>query len=208
MSFFNSGAMFDSLWGTLNDPFKDGPEGLIREHKAATRTELGKVVKYYPERNTALVNLFSAGDGVPSEFPVSIQYQGKLPGTGHVYALNPNQLVQVVFAGGITGTTNNQGIIVGTVATDKDHWAARHPMWLQAKNKPGRMVIDTKGDTEGNIELVDAESNTFRVTTNNVDAEVYGSENTTYSGVLQTFSEKATEESASLFGSAADMIKV
>jgi hypothetical protein len=190
--------IFDSLWGHLNDPFKDSPNGLLDAKKANVSLELAKVEKYYPELNEADVTVLSAGLGdTPARMLVQVHYQGDTPGTGETYAFHKGQLVIVAFLGGISDGFGHQGIILGTLATRNDHFSPKHPMITQADSIT-RTTVDPGVDGEGNVTVVEKDK-VSKVTVNDVHHEKYGSESESHGGPVKTYTEKMTQQTASVF---------
>lgn len=188
------------------DRLKDGPNYLLTSksgHGPHLLPQLGKVARYNPEDHTAEVWLAEAGDSAPVKMPIEVSYQGQVPGTGAIESLYAGQLVRVnVGREGVYSTAT----IVGTFATPTDHPAPSHPAWIQANSKAGRLTIDPGANGEGNVHMVDKDSNEMTVRTANVSVEALGSESTVQAGPLVTYPELKTKEMANKFESLSEGI--
>lgn len=187
--------IFDQLWGSLTDPYKDGPEGLLGSKGASVALRLAKIVKYYPTINEADVLVLDTGGGEPARMPIKVSYHGEVPGTGQSFAMHDDQLAIVAFISGMSDGTTQQGVILGVLPTRQDHWAPNHPMVAQAKGNFLRTTIDVGPDGEGNITVVEKDK-TSKVSVTATNHEKYGPESETYGGPIKSYTEKAAADTA------------
>ena len=187
--------IFDQLWGNLNDPYKDGPEGLLASKQANVALRLAKIVEYYPTVNEADVLVLDTGGGEPARMSIQVNYHGEVPGTGHSFAMHVGQLAVVAFISGVSDGTGQQGIILGVLPTRQDHWAPNHPMVAQAKGNFLRGSIDVGPDGEGNVTVVEKDK-VSKVTVTAVNHEKYGPESESYGGPMKSYTEKAAADTA------------
>ena len=203
----NVSGLMESVWQTL-DIFKDGPTHLLNSkvsHGPHNFPQIGRVHKYYPEDNTADVWVAGAGDGPPVRLPLEVHYQGLVPGTGEAYAVFDKQLVKIrVGPDGAWSTAT----IIGTIATPKDQYSPNHPTWAQARDRAARLTIDTGKDGEGNVNIVDTDSNIYDIKTGTEHKEAMGSASSVQSGPYVSYTEMKTKEMGNKMDTLAEGIKI
>lgn len=200
--------IFESIWQTSMDVFKGGPNQLLEKktgHPSNMMPQLAKVREYHPEDHSASVSVLGAGDGPPIRMKIKTNYQGKHPGTGEAIALFEDQLVKVVL--GPEGIWN-VGTIVGALYTNKDAQSPSHPIWKQKGSSAVKITLDEGSDGEGNVRVLDDQSNNYQVITGHEHKESLGSVSNVQAGPHVTYTEQKTKEMASSFSDLAGNIKV